>query len=114
MTFATIAQWTAEMSGRAGAFGCALALVLAWAATGPLFGWSDTWQLVINTGTTIVTFMMVFLLQYAQNTDAKAVQLKLDEILRCMPSRDSDLYIDIEHADEAALDAAKRRVVGGP
>jgi low affinity Fe/Cu permease len=69
----------------------ALAIVLGWAASGPVFGFSDTWQLVINTGTTIVTFLMVFLIQGSQNADTKAMQAKLDEILRAIPDADDAL-----------------------
>jgi low affinity Fe/Cu permease len=80
--FRTFAQKTAEMVGRSHAFLLAFLIVAAWATTGPLFHYSDTWQLVINTGTTIVTFLMVFLIQNTQNRDAHAVHLKLDELIR--------------------------------
>jgi len=81
-TFSRIAHWTAHQCGRAYVFITALATIIAWAATGPLFGYSDTWQLVINTGTTIITFLMVFLIQNTQNRDTAAIQLKLDELIR--------------------------------
>src|ERR1700682_1527529 len=71
-----------EWAGTSWAFAVALAVIVAWAATGPIFRFSDTWQLVINTGTTIVTFLMVFLIQNTQNRDAKATELKLDELIR--------------------------------
>ena len=71
------------MTGRPAAFAVAVTAIIVWALTGPLFGYSDTWQLAINTGTTIVTFLMVFLIQNTQNRDAQAVQVKLDELIRC-------------------------------
>ena len=80
--FRKFAHWTSDVMGSPWAFLVAAATVLAWAATGPLFAYSDSWQLVINTGTTIVTFLMVFLIQNTQNRDAKAMHLKLDELLR--------------------------------
>src|SRR6266571_1392908 len=78
--FGDVANKTSQAAGRASAFMLAAGVVLVWAITGPLFGFSDTWQLVINTGTTIVTFLMVFLIQRAQNKDARAIHLKLNEI----------------------------------
>ena len=84
------------------AFLIALAVVLAWAVTGPLFHFSDSWQLVINTGTTIVTFLMVFLIQATQNRDGKAVQLKLDELIRAQRSA-RNVFADLEHATEDEL-----------
>ena len=82
--FTAFAHKTAQLAGRPSAFMLAVATILVWAATGPLFGYSDTWQLVINTGTTIVTFLMVFLIQNSQNRDALAFQLKLDELIIAM------------------------------
>ena len=82
--FRTFAQTTAAAMGSPWAFLLATAVIVGWAVTGPLFGFSDTWQLVINTGTTIVTFLMVFLIQNTQNRDAKALHLKLDELLRAV------------------------------
>ncbi|MEI8153900.1 MAG: low affinity iron permease family protein [Hyphomicrobiales bacterium] len=79
--FTVFAQKTAQLSGRPGAFMLAATTILVWGVTGPLFGYSDTWQLVINTGTTIVTFLMVFLIQNSQNRDSLAFQLKLDELI---------------------------------
>jgi low affinity Fe/Cu permease len=80
-TFRKFAHWTSCIVGSPWAFILAVCVIVTWAVTGPLFGFSDTWQLVINTGTTIVTFLMVFLIQNTQNRDAKAIHLKLDELL---------------------------------
>jgi low affinity Fe/Cu permease len=80
--FLRLARWTARAAGHPLGFTLAVLVILGWAATGPLFGFSDTWQLVINTGTTIVTFLMVFLIQNTQNHDGAVVQLKLDELIR--------------------------------
>ena len=80
--FSRTAQWTAVQCGRAHTFIIAGGIVVVWAATGPVFSYSDTWQLIINTGTTIVTFLMVFLMQNTQNRDTAAIQLKLDELIR--------------------------------
>ena len=80
--FARFARWTKRQLGRTAAFSLAFLSIVLWAATGPFFGWSDTWQLIINTGTTIVTFLMVFVIQSTQNRDVQALQLKLDELIR--------------------------------
>jgi low affinity Fe/Cu permease len=79
--FTVFAQKTAQLAGRPGTFMLAVAIIAVWAVTGPVFGYSDTWQLVINTGTTIVTFLMVFLIQHTQNRDSLAFQVKLDELI---------------------------------
>jgi low affinity Fe/Cu permease len=79
--FTLFAQKTAQLAGRPGTFMLATAIIVVWGVTGPLFGYSDTWQLVINTGTTIVTFLMVFLIQHTQNRDSLAFQVKLDELI---------------------------------
>ncbi|HKA31979.1 MAG TPA: low affinity iron permease family protein [Candidatus Binatia bacterium] len=89
--FRKLAYKTSEVVGSAPAFLIALAIVVAWAISGPLFGFSDTWQLVINTGTTIVTFLMVFLIQHTQNRDAKILQLKLDELIRAVSAARTNL-----------------------
>ncbi len=94
---------TSEAVGSVWAFLIALGVVALWGLTGPLFGFSDTWQLVINTSTTIVTFLMVFLIQSTQNRDAKAVHLKLDELIRGIAEARNDL-IDLEDLPEAELD----------
>src|SRR5438132_8746801 len=80
--FARFARWVERQVGRSSTFVLAIAVVLLWAVSGPLFGWSDTWQLVINTGTTIVTFLMVYVIQNTQSRDTQAMQLKLDELIR--------------------------------
>ena len=82
--FRSFAQWTADLVGSPSAFAAGVAVTVVWAATGPVFHFSDTWQLVINTGTTIITFLMVFLIQNTQNRDAKAMHLKLDELIRAV------------------------------
>ena len=81
-------------------------MIVAWAVTGPLFGFSDTWQLVINTGTTIMTFLMVFLIQNTQNRDAEATQVKLDEIMRAIGGAQNEL-LDLEELEEEDLDRIK-------
>src|SRR5580765_8745987 len=98
--FSQAAQWTSRQCGRPLTFGLAVAIVVMWGLTGPIFHYSDTWQLIINTGTTIVTFLMVFLIQNTQNRDAKAAHLKLDEIIRALEGARNEL-IDLEKlADE--------------
>jgi low affinity Fe/Cu permease len=100
--FERIASRVASAAGRPLAFAIALAVVIVWMVTGPLFRWSDTWQLVINTGTTIITFLMVFLIQNAQNRDASAIQAKLDELIRSV-SHARNEFIGIEHLSELEL-----------
>jgi low affinity Fe/Cu permease len=106
--FTRFAKWTAHATGRPGAFIVAGVVVLAWAVTGPLFHYSDTWQLVINTGTTIVTFLMVFLIQATQNRDAEATQVKLDEIIRSIEGAHTAL-LDLEELEEEELDTIRLR-----
>jgi low affinity Fe/Cu permease len=105
--FRRFACGAAEVVGSNGAFVLALLAVVAWAATGPMFGFSDTWQLVINTGTTIVTFLMVFLIQYAQNRDNKALHLKLDELIRSIKEARNEL-IDVEDMSDAELERLQK------
>jgi low affinity Fe/Cu permease len=104
--FAQAAQWTSRQCGRPLTFGLAVAIVAVWGVTGPLFDYSDTWQLVINTGTTIVTFLMVFLIQNTQNRDAAAVQLKLDELIRSS-TRARNRLLTLEDLSEKELDQVK-------
>ena len=100
--FRIFSNKVSNLAGTASAFVFAVAIVAVWATTGPAFHFSDTWQLVINTGTTIVTFLMVFLIQNTQNRDGKAVQLKLDELIRSSkPARDS--FIDLEDLTDKEL-----------
>lgn len=100
--FTYVATGTARLVGSPWSFLAALAIVIVWAMSGPVFGYSDTWQLVINTGTTIVTFLMVFLIQNTQNRDATALHLKLDELIRALKEAHNEL-IDVEHLDEDQL-----------
>jgi low affinity Fe/Cu permease len=104
--FTRLAKWTAHVTGRATTFFFAFLIIIVWAVTGPIFHFSDTWQLVINTGTTIVTFLMVFLIQATQNRDSEAMQVKLDEIIRAIGSAQNEL-LDLEELEEEDLDKLK-------
>jgi low affinity Fe/Cu permease len=105
--FGEIANKTSQAAGRASAFMVAAAVVIVWAITGPIFNYSDTWQLVINTGTTIVTFLMVFLIQNSQNRDGAAIQVKLDELIRTSAAHNS--FVGIEHLTDEELQEIRER-----
>jgi low affinity Fe/Cu permease len=106
--FESLASRTSRLIGSSWSFGSAVLVILFWAITGPLFHYSDTWQLVINTGTTIITFLMVFLLQHTQNKDGMAIQLKLDELIAALEGA-SNRMIDIEDLGEEELLDIKER-----
>ena len=105
--FTRFAKWTARMAGRPVSFTIAVLVIAVWALTGPLFGFSDTWQLIINTGTTIVTFLMVFLIQSTQNRDSEAIQVKLDELIRLSKGGHNAL-LDLEELEEEELDQIRQ------
>ena len=107
--FTAFASHIAGAAGRPATFVVAIAIVVIWAVSGPLFGWSDTWQLVINTGTTIVTFLMVFLIQNSQNRDAAAMQAKLDELLRAVRTARNE-FIGIEHLTDEEIEAVRGKL----
>jgi low affinity Fe/Cu permease len=107
--FGKLAEKTSQLAGRGSAFLVATAVVLVWALIGPLFQYSDTWQLVINTGTTIITFLMVFLIQHTQNRDTLALQLKLDELIIATKGARNSMAC-IEEASEESLEKEKTKV----
>ena len=106
--FTRFAKSTARHAGQPIAFALAVATVVVWLVTGPLFGFTDSWQLVINTGTTIITFLMVFLIQNTQNRDSEAVHLKLDELIRAIDGAQNAL-LDLEELDQEDLDEIRDR-----
>lgn len=101
--FTRIASAVAMAAGRPLTFMLALSVIVVWGVTGPIFAWSDTWQLIINTGTTIITFLMVFLIQNSQNRDAASMQAKLDELLRAVEAA-REQFIGIEHLTEDRIE----------
>jgi low affinity Fe/Cu permease len=105
--FTRFAKWTAKMAGRPVAFVAAVGIIALWGLSGPLFGFSDTWQLVINTGTTIVTFLMVFLIQNTQNRDTLALQLKLDELILANKNA-SNAIVAVEEEPDEKLEELKQ------
>jgi low affinity Fe/Cu permease len=100
--FTEFSKWIAEVAGHPITFSLALLTIIVWGVTGPVFGYSDTWQLLINTGTTIVTFLMVFLIQKTQNRDTQAIHLKLDELIRVTKGA-RNMMLDLEHMDDESL-----------
>ncbi len=108
--FAQAANAVSRATGSSGAFMIAFGIVIVWAVSGPIFGFSDTWQLVINTGTTIVTFLMVFLIQNTQNRDQRALQLKMDELLRAVEGAREGMFAGIEDKAEEKLEEVKEEL----
>ena len=106
--FASIANKASQAAGRASTFVLACAVIVIWAVTGPLFRYSDTWQLVINTGTTIVTFLMVFLIQNSQNRDSAAIQVKLDELIRVGAGK--NFFVGVEHLTEEEIERLRKMI----
>ena len=108
--FDRFARWTERQLGRSFTFALAFLSIIVWGVSGPFFGWSDTWQLVINTGTTIVTFLMVFVIQNTQNRDTQALQLKLDELIRVNTAARNSL-MGLEEKSESEVEGIKSAFV---
>jgi low affinity Fe/Cu permease len=109
--FRKLSHRTSRAMGSSGAFVGAVLIIAIWATSGPLFHYSDTWQLVINTGTTIVTFLMVFLIQNTQNRDAQALHLKLDELIRAVKGARQDIFIDLEDKPDAEVERVRQEIM---
>jgi low affinity Fe/Cu permease len=105
--FTRNANYVAHLAGLPSTFAVCFLIIVAWGASGPMFGFSDTWQLIINTGTTIVTFLMVFLIQNTQNRDGAAIQAKLDELIRVSKAKNS--FIGIEHLTESEVEEIREK-----
>jgi low affinity Fe/Cu permease len=105
--FTRAAKWASHKAGRPITFMIAVGIILIWALTGPVFHFSDTWQLVINTSTTIITFLMVFLIQNTQNRDTEALQIKLDELIRAMEGA-HNVVLDLEEMDDEDLEEIRK------
>ena len=105
--FTRVAGWASRAAGKPAATMLAFGVIVAWAVTGPFFHYSDTWQLVINTGTSVITFLMVFLIQSSQNRDTEALQIKLDELIHSIETADNSL-LNLEELEEAELDEIRR------
>ena len=105
--FGDVANTVARSAGRPSAFVLAVFVIVVWGVTGPIFGYSDTWQLIINTGTTVITFLMVFLIQNSQNRDNAAIQVKLDELIRV--SKVKNMFVGIEHLTDEELDDLREK-----
>jgi low affinity Fe/Cu permease len=110
--FAQFANYVAEVSGQPGVFGAAAATVVLWLVTGPIFAYSDTWQLVMNSWTNVVTFLMVFVIQNSQNRDSSALQAKIDELIRTSAARNS--FVGIEQLTPEEIDEVRKRAQPAP